>query len=197
MSLNWYHFPDAERSMVDARARIRFLPPKIDGDRWGKHRRMDVVVTIEVGTMPVRHVGDPDRVWAYFNARTGPDHGSGQGLARAEVLLDSTPDDPVDALTHAIGMAEQWTAAWMGPGWSPMLIEDADRAHPPPALWEPQASGGRWRVHFEDDATPIDIVADLDRCGLTWFRFDDPDHPGYVSGTEVIDGHRIDRIERW
>lgn len=190
MSLNWHHFPDADRSTVDARARIRFTQPTVDDDRW---RCGDVTVTIEVGTSPYRNPVGPDRVWSCFSARVGPDHGSSFGIANAEVLLDSS----TDALAHAIEMAERWAESFMGPGWVALSVDDARRSYPPPALWEPQASGGRWCVHFEDDSPPVCIVADLGRCGLTWFRFDDPEHPGYTAGTEVIDGHRIDRIERW
>lgn len=196
LRLNWHHFPDADRSTIDARARLRFTPDPIEGDTWGKHRTTTTTMTIEVGTMPVRQEGEPDRKWSSFSARLGFDCRSGAGLARSEVLLDDPPDDPVDAIGHAIRMAEEWAASYVGPGWSPLTVDDARRSHPPPALPEPQrTAAGGLVVHFEDDAEPLRLVADIERSGLTWFVPGDPDHPGYESETEVIDGHRIERVE--
>ena len=192
--LNWHHFPDADRSTVDARARIRFYQPRVDGDRWGKHRNTNLTATIEVGTVPYRTPGEPDRVWSTFNARLGLDYRSGSGLARAEVLLESPPDAPIDALAHAIEMAERWAESFMGPGWVVLTEADARRSHPPPALPDPEnVETGAIEVHFEDGGDPLRLVTE---SGVMWVRPGEPGVGAPLLGLEeAIDGRRIERVE--
>ena len=192
--LNWYHFPDAHRSTIDARARIRFYQPKVEGDRWGEHRNTNLTVTIEVGAMQIQGEGQPYQVWSSFSARLGLDHRSGSGLARAEVLFDNPPDAPVDALAHAVEMAERWAESFMGPGWVVLTEADARRSHPPPALSCPLNDGPKAiDVHFEDGGDPMRLV--VDQSGVMWVRPGEPAGDAYDSGAEAIDGRRIERVE--
>lgn len=185
--LNWHHFADAD-SGVDARARLRF---SVNPPEAGPHRRAaTLTLTLEVGTIPL---GARRGGWlSTFRAYVGVDHRPSM-MARAEVVVGTDP------LTRALHMAEEWVAAFAGPGWSPLAVDDARRSHPPPALPEPQAgwsTGDLIMVFFEDGAEPLLLACDRDRCGLTWFASAEPEHSGYGAGTEAIDGYRIDRIER-